>query len=797
MRLSIDSRFQRFARPVFRSRILFIAILLGLLGPALACGQRNDVETANIATGEFSTWSVLGVIPFDEDPGRWDKAVVSAYGTPDADESQLTIPGLADDVPKVWTPQDAHIVVGFAAEFGWEENGVAYAYCELESAEDQSATIEFGSDDTARIWLNGEQVHNVGRPRALRPGQDRFRVELKRGLNPCLIKVANGMGDWGFSFRIQAQARPSIDGWRSADEWRILGRFPSQRAHDLEEDFLAEHGGESSMTPNREQRFASRDGGERSWRRPGSSFVQSTLRDVELNQLLRYADRGTAYAWSDIDCERPAVYRFHVRADDHVKVWINGRFVHRRRGANLESEPGVFYAKLNPGVNRCLVRVDNEGGRWGFGVRPVGTISKLELALNTWLGPLKRLAERIGVICLGACWFAALVWMLFFRRSKATLQVDSPVASNGGERRYDIDWIRVIAFLFLILFHVAIFIPNKADGFAWNSLSMTFVRHWRMPILFVISGMATRFAMSSHRLRRFVKTRSARLLIPLLFWVFVFCPLLDATIAGIQGREFSLWRHEFISMKTGHLWYVYVLFIYTAIFLPILVYLRERPNSRVLNAVRWLLGLKFGIYVPPFVFFLNLFPYDPFVFFDVNAANHALLFLMGFILVCVKDEFFDALRRIRIPALLIGVASLALFMWLRGGEGHSGNNFILLASPRGSLLNLVGVINMWSWVLVIFGFGEKYLNRPSALLVYASDAVYPFYVFHHMFLDPSEPLMQWSRRWENPWIGFWLVSLAVFFACWIIYESVRRVPVLNVAMACKPSRPAKSSNSRQ
>ena len=59
------------------------------------------------------------------------------------------------------------------------------------------------------------------------------------------------------------------------------------------------------------------------------------------------------------------------------------------------------------------------------------------------------------------------------------------------ERRYDIDWIRVIAFDFLIIYHVGMFfVPweyhiKNNEIVDWLRWPMMFVNQWRLPILFL------------------------------------------------------------------------------------------------------------------------------------------------------------------------------------------------------------------------------------------------------------------------------------------------------------------------
>ncbi len=73
-----------------------------------------------------------------------------------------------------------------------------YAYRTIESPEDQDATILLGSDDGAKLWLNGKEVFKVADTRAAAPAQDSVKVKLKKGTNSFLLKVANGDGGHGF-----------------------------------------------------------------------------------------------------------------------------------------------------------------------------------------------------------------------------------------------------------------------------------------------------------------------------------------------------------------------------------------------------------------------------------------------------------------------------------------------------------------------------------------------------------------------------------------------------------------------
>ena len=170
--------------------------------------------------GRVGEWLVIG--PFPNEPvaqGVSGEAVSrSGFDT----DYLAPIGGEAD---AVLTPATT---VAFAGEKGGEEavtrklapnaenyvdlkrpypkgHPVAYAFAYLNSERDQNAHFEFGSNDSARVWVNGGQVHSVWVPegRGARAGEDRFDAPLKKGLNRLLVKVEDGGGrSWGFVLEV-------------------------------------------------------------------------------------------------------------------------------------------------------------------------------------------------------------------------------------------------------------------------------------------------------------------------------------------------------------------------------------------------------------------------------------------------------------------------------------------------------------------------------------------------------------------------------------------------------------------
>ena len=110
---------------------------------------------------------------------------------------------------------------------------------------------------------------------------------------------------------------------------------------------------------------------------------------------------------------------------------------------------------------------------------------------------------------------------------------DSRTFSNTSnlKRRYDIDWLRTIAIALLIIHHsVLTFQPwAKFIGFPANDQTLTdiwflmaIINIWRIPILFVISGMGVCFAMERRNWKELLIDRSLRILVPYLAGIILF-----------------------------------------------------------------------------------------------------------------------------------------------------------------------------------------------------------------------------------------------------------------------------------
>jgi mannan endo-1,4-beta-mannosidase len=84
----------------------------------------------------------------------------------------------------------------------WNDPGIAYCFANIESPQDQDAKLLFGSDDGAKVYLNGERLFSKQIARVVKRDEESVALHLKKGKNRLLFKIEQGDGNWGLMARV-------------------------------------------------------------------------------------------------------------------------------------------------------------------------------------------------------------------------------------------------------------------------------------------------------------------------------------------------------------------------------------------------------------------------------------------------------------------------------------------------------------------------------------------------------------------------------------------------------------------
>jgi surface polysaccharide O-acyltransferase-like enzyme len=369
-------------------------------------------------------------------------------------------------------------------------------------------------------------------------------------------------------------------------------------------------------------------------------------------------------------------------------------------------------------------------------------------------------------------------------------------------REYGLDWLRVFAFSLLILYHSGMafvswdwHLKNPQQSHTLEFF-MLLVNRWRLPLLFFISGAGVYFSLRRRSFQEFSRERLTRLLIPLLVGMFVIVPPqiyferlskgAQYTYAEFYPSVFQFKPYPAGSLSWHHLWFVAYILVYSLAGIPFFAFLRNRVGQRSVSAMvraceRWPL-LLYLVNVPNILVSIILGPHWPqtnnLVADWANLTGAFLTFLWGFT-IASNSGFLDLITRRRKEFMITGLAVAALFFT---AYYSSFTNDWPKAGSRW-FWTLVSSYYGMTWLFALIGYARAFITQPSRWLSYATQAVYPFYIFHQTItVAIVYCLIPWS-------IGVWpklaLVAFVTLSGSWILYEIVRRITILRPLFGLK------------
>lgn len=359
-------------------------------------------------------------------------------------------------------------------------------------------------------------------------------------------------------------------------------------------------------------------------------------------------------------------------------------------------------------------------------------------------------------------------------------------------RLHYVDWLRVLAFATLILFHCAVpFVEdyhweiNNKETSPWITRIIWWMHQWRLPLLFFIAGVGVRFSLRKRSVLKFFGERFIRLFIPLAFAIFFITPV-QVYFEWLQEEKISMGYWEFYpsvyqivpypqgSFTWSHMWFVAYLFVFTILLLPIFASAKikwfnnfkvvfNRIFSHALSCL--ILGLPFVLYF--FALFVD-WPEQGSLIDDWYVFVSSITFyLLGFLLSGI-DAFWKTCFKRRKLFLTVAIVLASILMWKYYWDWE-------LYRPRSQdfWLYQYGLLNgfhIWAMILASVGYTMKYLNYPSSKLTYLNTAIYPFYILHQAVIVASGYcVLQWN-------IGIPLKFLILVLICtttiWLVYHFI-------------------------
>lgn len=344
------------------------------------------------------------------------------------------------------------------------------------------------------------------------------------------------------------------------------------------------------------------------------------------------------------------------------------------------------------------------------------------------------------------------------------------------ERRHDIDWLRVIAIGLLIIYHIAIifqpwamFIGFIRSDEAMENLwtPMTMLNVWRIPLLFYVSGMGVYFAMKKRDWKALIFERSKRILLPFIFGYLAITPLHMFVFQKYYNMPFQYFS------DSGHLWFLGNIFVYVLLLTPVFYCLKKQDDGKFKKAVSKIMSYAIGPLTISIFFILEVLWVKPQYFELYSKTWHGffmgfLAFFFGFLFMYSGKVFWKTISKWKYLYLIIAILLYAVR--LSGNESITNHSITTIESN--------------CWIFCVFGLGYQFLNKPSKILSYLSQAAYPIYIIHMFVLYLGAMIILPLPISIS--LKYVAICVFTFIVCYLLYEFIiKRINIIRPLFGLK------------
>jgi len=343
-------------------------------------------------------------------------------------------------------------------------------------------------------------------------------------------------------------------------------------------------------------------------------------------------------------------------------------------------------------------------------------------------------------------------------------------------RRHYLDNIRWITILTVVVYHVFLkysaVVPGMGRPFyevQYQDGLMYFLYPWFMIILFIISGMSSRYYLENHSINEFVKSRTLKLLVPSTIGVLVagypegyFNVAYSGGLEQIQSTlPAPIVFLIILASGIGVKWFIQMLWLYSLL----LAIIRRFEKGTIYDFTK-----KTNVYV----LILLVIP----VWLSGQILNtpvivvyrfgiYTLAFFLGYF-VFAHDEVIDRLSRCRavlIPlALGLGIVYLIL---------HFGDNY----ADMPVVGSVPAVAFAWAAILAIFGSARAWADKTGTLSSYMTKSSWGIYIFHNMIISGMALLFR-DHTSLPALLCYVLTFVAGLGGAIVLNEIISRIPIV-------------------
>ena len=383
-------------------------------------------------------------------------------------------------------------------------------------------------------------------------------------------------------------------------------------------------------------------------------------------------------------------------------------------------------------------------------------------------------------------------------------------------RKHWIDNLRWVTVLLVLFYHVVYFYNNKGvfggvggfgDGPQYQDVLMYVLYPWFMPLLFLLAGVSARYALDKHSGKVWFKARTRKLLVPATIGLLVFQWMTgyfnthvggtDVMAAVPQPVKFFLWAVSGI----GPLWFIQDLWFFSLLLLLIrkvscsagaakvehksklacdlsrcssVDEVKSGKSCKLFASRKWLLvvvlvllGVFFWLGQQTLIFNPRPESLDGLYNLD-KPVFYFIPFLMGYYIFS-RDEVQYALGKAWLPLMVAAVISGTFLTVITFGQNNTTPQY--LATPLNCLYG-------WLMCLALMGWFKAHFDKTSPFAQYMTRSSFGIYIVHYLVIASLGYMMKVYTQLP-PLAIYLILTVAVFTLSPLLYEGIRRIPVIN------------------
>lgn len=345
-------------------------------------------------------------------------------------------------------------------------------------------------------------------------------------------------------------------------------------------------------------------------------------------------------------------------------------------------------------------------------------------------------------------------------------------------RKHYIDNLRWITLLILIPYHAAMAWntwgePNYIyfEGNRLISSIIVFFNTYFMPLLFVLAGVSTRFALQKRTYKEYLMERAKRLLVPFFFGTIVLMPIMayladkfNCFYSGGFLEHYAVFFTRYTDLigadggfSLGQFWFLLYLLMISIVGVGSIAVAKRFVLKAEMTIPFWLV-LVLGLPLPWLSELLSIG--------GKSLMEYTYLFMLGYY-VFADEKIISKTGKNCWLLFGIGLAAtllnMYLFIW-------SDNQYILLNT-------IAKYVSEWVMVIALIGLGKRYLDFSGKVSNYMNKRSFLFYTYHFIWVVLFQYIL-YGALGSHTVVLFIGTVLLAYLATFVCCEISIRIPFL-------------------